>query len=263
MVYAGLAGAWRQHMPKEFNEIVAIYRDQWRRASPRSHQVQRRDDLQLSQPFYTAMGLYVVTFSSPSFPGSNGRHAWPQRVLAARSRLRPDDRRDPCAHVARSAPPVTNLYSSALFVGWVAVVLCIVLESIYKNAIGSAAGGLIGFGTLVIAHHLALGGDTMEMMRAVLDNNFWLATHVVTVTVGYGATYLAGFLALVYIFRGVFTKSLDRATADSLDRMVYGIVCSPRSLVSWGRCSAASGGPIVGPLLGWDPKENGALIIVL
>ena len=33
---------------------------------------------------------------------------------------------------------------------------------------------MIGFGTLVIAHHLSLSGDTLEMMRAVLDSNFWL-----------------------------------------------------------------------------------------
>jgi ABC-type transport system involved in cytochrome c biogenesis permease subunit len=126
------------------------------------------------------------------------------------------------------------------------------------------AAGLIGFGALVIAHHLALGGDTMEMMRAVLDSNFWLATHVVTVTVGYAATFLAGFLALIYVGRGVFTRTLDSATADALTRMIYGIVCFATlfSFVgtvlggiwadqSWGR------------FWGWDPKENGALIIVL
>jgi ABC-type transport system involved in cytochrome c biogenesis permease subunit len=104
----------------------------------------------------------------------------------------------------------------------------------------------------------------MEMMRAVLDYNFWLGTHVVTITIGYGATFLAGFLAIIYIFRGVFTNSLDKPTADALTRMVYGIVCFATlfSLVgtilggiwadqSWGR------------FWGWDPKENGALIIVL
>jgi ABC-type transport system involved in cytochrome c biogenesis permease subunit len=162
-------------------------------------------------------------------------------------------------------PPVTNLYSSALFVGWGAVALCLVLERIYRNAIGSVAAGMIGFGTLLIAHHLALSGDTLEMMRAVLDSNFWLATHVVVVvTTGYAATFLAGFLALIYIVRGVFTKSLDKATADALARMVYGIVCFATlfSFVgtvlggiwadqSWGR------------FWGWDPKENGALIIVI
>jgi ABC-type transport system involved in cytochrome c biogenesis permease subunit len=117
---------------------------------------------------------------------------------------------------------------------------------------------------LLIAHHLSLSGDTMEMMRAVLDSNFWLATHVVVVTAGYSATFLAGFLGIIYILRGIFTRSLDTATADSLTRMVYGIICFATlfSFVgtilggiwadqSWGR------------FWGWDPKENGALIIVL
>jgi ABC-type transport system involved in cytochrome c biogenesis permease subunit len=159
---------------------------------------------------------------------------------------------------------VTNLYSSALFVGWGSVALCLILEAIFKNAIGSVAAGLTGFATLLIAHHLSLGGDTLEMMRAVLDSNFWLATHVVIVTIGYSATFLAGFLAIIYIARGTFTKSLDQKTADSLVRMVYGIICFATlfSFVgtvlggiwadqSWGR------------FWGWDPKENGALIIVL
>ena len=161
-------------------------------------------------------------------------------------------------------PPVTNLYSSALFVGWGCVGLCLILEKIYKNGIGSVAAGLTGFCTLLIAHHLSLSGDTLEMMRAVLDSNFWLATHVIIITIGYSATYLAGFLAIIYVFRGVFTRSLDKATADTLNRMVYGIICFATlfSLVgtilggiwadqSWGR------------FWGWDPKENGALIIVI
>jgi ABC-type transport system involved in cytochrome c biogenesis permease subunit len=159
---------------------------------------------------------------------------------------------------------VTNLYSSALFVGWGAVALCLVLERFYRNSIGTVAGGVIGFATLLIAHHLALGGDTMEMMRAVLDSNFWLATHVVTIAIGYSATFLAGFLAIIYVMRGVLTRSLDHATASSLGRMIYGIVCFATlfSFVgtilggiwadqSWGR------------FWGWDPKENGALLIVI
>ena len=161
-------------------------------------------------------------------------------------------------------PPVTNLYSSALFVGWGAVGLCLLLEAIYRNAVASVAAGAIGFTTLLIAHHLSLGGDTLEMMRAVLDSNFWLATHVVVITAGYSATFLAGFLAIIYIFRGLLTRSLDAATADSLARMVYGIICFATlfSFVgtilggiwadqSWGR------------FWGWDPKENGALLIVI
>ena len=68
----------------------------------------------------------------------------------------------------------------------------------------------IGFITLIIAHHLALTGDTMEMMRAVLDTNFWLATHVVIVTLGYASTFVAGFLGIIYIVLGFFTPIVCR-----------------------------------------------------
>ena len=166
--------------------------------------------------------------------------------------------------VLQGRPPVTNLYSSAIFIGWGACLLGMILEKFYKNGIGAVVSAGIGFITLIIAHNLALDGDTMEMMRAVLDTNFWLATHVVAVTCGYASTFVAGFLALIYILRGVFTRTLDEATAKSLVRMIYGIVCFATlfSFVgtvlggiwadqSWGR------------FWGWDPKENGALIIVL
>ncbi|HEY1719589.1 MAG TPA: cytochrome c biogenesis protein CcsA [Verrucomicrobiae bacterium] len=166
--------------------------------------------------------------------------------------------------VLQGRPPVTNLYSSAIFIGWGACLLGMILEKFYKNGIGAVVSAGMGFITLVIAQNLALDGDTMEMMRAVLDTNFWLATHVVAVTTGYASTFVAGFLALIYIVRGVFTKTLDETTGKSLARMIYGIVCFATlfSFVgtvlggiwadqSWGR------------FWGWDPKENGALIIVL
>ena len=166
--------------------------------------------------------------------------------------------------VLEGRPPVTNLYSSAVFVGWGAVLLGWILERIYRNAIGSSVAALVGFSTLIIANHLAKEGDTMEMMRAVLDTNFWLATHVVVITIGYSATFLAGFLAIIYVLRGVFTPSLGKDAGTSLVRMIYGIICFATlfSFVgtvlggiwadqSWGR------------FWGWDSKENGALMIVV
>jgi ABC-type transport system involved in cytochrome c biogenesis permease subunit len=161
-------------------------------------------------------------------------------------------------------PPVTNLYSSAIFIGWGAVIVALILERIFRDGIGAACAGAIGFITLIIAHHLAGSGDTLEMLQAVLDTNIWLATHVVAITTGYSAMFLAGMLAMIYIIRGVFTRSLKKETADSLSRMTYGVVCFATlfSFVgtvlggiwadqSWGR------------FWGWDPKENGAVLIVL
>jgi ABC-type transport system involved in cytochrome c biogenesis permease subunit len=266
LAYAGLAHAWRLGQPDKFNELLTLFRASLaKRYAPQLEKSDAEARFNAAAPFYTSMVLYAVAFflavfSWLAWPDALGRSAfwltliaWVVATAGIAARMWLEGR-----------PPVTNLYSSALFVGWVAVAFCLALEYFYRNAVGSVAAGMIGFATLLIAHHLSLGGDTLEMMRAVLDSNFWLATHVVTVTAGYGATFLAGFLALIYVFRGVFTRSLDKATADSLTRMVYGIVCFATlfSFVgtvlggiwadqSWGR------------FWGWDPKENGALIIVI
>ena len=161
-------------------------------------------------------------------------------------------------------PPVTNLYSSAVFVGWGCVLLGLILEWIYRLGIGSVVASVAGFLTLLIAHFLAGDGDTFRVLQAVLDTQFWLATHVVCITLGYATTYLAGLLAILFILRGTLTSSLKPKLSADLTRMIYGTICFAMffSFVgtvlgglwaddSWGR------------FWGWDPKENGALIIVL
>lgn len=161
-------------------------------------------------------------------------------------------------------PPVTNLYSSAVFIGWACVPLALVGEWFYRFGIGNLAASLVGFATLVVAHNLSSGGDTMEMMQAVLDSNFWLATHVVVITIGYSGTFLAGFLAAVYIIGGVLTPLLRGEPMKTLPRMVYGVICFA--------CVTSFVGTVLGGIWadqswgrfwGWDPKENGAALIVV
>jgi ABC-type transport system involved in cytochrome c biogenesis permease subunit len=266
LAYADLGRAWRDHQPEAFNRTIAAFRGRLEAGMPallKKCDVEAR--FNAAQAFYTSMILYVLAFLLAVFSWLK----WPDALGGAAFGFVAIAFLVATAGIGtrmwlEARPPVTNLYSSALFVGWGAAALCLVLEYFYRNAIGSAAAGLVGFASLVVAHHLSMGGDTLEMMRAVLDSNFWLATHVVTIAVGYSATFLAGFLALIYVFRGLFTRSLDKATADALARMIYGIVCFATlfSLAgtvlggiwadqSWGR------------FWGWDPKENGALILVV
>jgi ABC-type transport system involved in cytochrome c biogenesis permease subunit len=175
--------------------------------------------------------------------------------------------------VLEGRPPVTNLYSSAIFIGWGACALGLVLERVYKVGLGCAVAALSGFVTLLIAHNLALGGDTMEMMRAVLDTNFWLATHVVAITLGYSSTFVAGGLGLAYVVLGLFTPLLavkvggaggQTSLGQALAKMVYAIVCFA-ALFSF--AGTVLGGIWAdqswGRFWGWDPKENGALLIVI
>lgn len=166
--------------------------------------------------------------------------------------------------ILQGRPPVTNLYSSAVFVGWGAVILGLVIERMYRKGFGTAVAAAAGFASLIVAQNLGTEGDTMEMMRAVLDSNFWLATHVVTITIGYSGTFLAGAIAIGYTLRKHITTKVDVETDKALVDMAYGIICFALffSFVgtvlggiwadqSWGR------------FWGWDPKENGALLIVL
>jgi len=264
--YAKMAGALAANQPEDFNAALRDLRSQLVPAQSTAMSKARAEVFfNQMEPFYNAMVIYILAgllavFSWFNLSETLRRSAvwliWLAFVIHTVGLV--------YRMVLEGRPPVTNLYSSAIFIGWGAVLLGLILENFHKNGIGLVVASGIGFITLIIAHHLALEGDTMEMMRAVLDTNFWLATHVVAVTVGYASTFVAGFLALIYILRGFFTRTLDAETGKSLARMIYGIVCFATlfSFVgtvlggiwadqSWGR------------FWGWDPKENGALIIVL
>lgn len=264
--YAKMAGALAADKPDDFNSALKDYYSTLVPAQTKALAKTRAEVFfNQMEPFYNAMVIYVLAGLLAIFSWFNLSETLRRSavwlvglgfVIHTTGLI--------YRMVLEGRPPVTNLYSSAIFIGWGAVVLGMVLEKFHKNGIGAVVSAGMGFITLIIAHNLALEGDTMEMMRAVLDTNFWLATHVVVVTLGYASTYVAGFLALIYVLRGVFTKTLDEATGKSLARMIYGIVCFATlfSFVgtvlggiwadqSWGR------------FWGWDPKENGALIIVL
>ncbi len=161
-------------------------------------------------------------------------------------------------------PPVTNLYSSAVFIGWGAVLLALIIEWMYRNGVASVIAASSGFATLLIAHKLAGDGDTFQVLQAVLDTQFWLATHVVCITFGYSTTFLAGLLGALYILRGVATPSLDKRTGQEFARMIYGTLCFS---ILFSFIGTVLGGLWAddswGRFWGWDPKENGALIIVL
>jgi ABC-type transport system involved in cytochrome c biogenesis permease subunit len=162
-------------------------------------------------------------------------------------------------------PPITNLYSSAIAIGWACVLFGMVIELIYRLGLGNIVASVAGFTTVLIAGLLASGGeDTVGVMQAVLDTQFWLATHVVCISLGYAATLLAGLCGMLYLLLGLSTPILDGQLRQILGRIIYGIVCFA---ILFSFVGTVLGGLWAddswGRFWGWDPKENGALIIVL
>jgi len=264
--FARLASAYDENDQEAFNRAVVAISEV--AASRRPDSLGQADSERLfnrAQPFYAGMVIYVLALLTLF-----ASWLWKRSVLepTAFALLVAGALIHTAGLVTRiflqGRPPVTNLYSSAVFVGWTAVVLGIALERIYRKGFGTAVAAASGFASLIVAHHLMGDGDTMEMMRAVLDSNFWLATHVITITIGYGGTFLAGALAIGYTLRRHLSRRPDSTNSRTLVSMTYGVICFSLffSFVgtvlggiwadqSWGR------------FWGWDPKENGALLIVL
>jgi ABC-type transport system involved in cytochrome c biogenesis permease subunit len=261
--------AYASNEPEKFNEEVASYQ-QWltEHAPPDANLKKIAFETYFNhwQPFYTAMWLYVLAFTLGAcgwlgFAKSFNRAAlavalvtFVIHTLALASRIYISGR-----------PPVTNLYSSAVFIGWGCAVLGLSLNLFYRNGIGTVVAALAGFLTLGAADFLSLdGGDTFIVLQAVLDTQFWLATHVTCITFGYATTYLAGILGLVYVVLGLCTPWLKPDLRRDLYRMIYGTICFS---IFFSFVGTVLGGLWAddswGRFWGWDPKENGALIIVL
>lgn len=269
--------AWTSQDVQAFNQATDEYQQVLASTSV-SHLDTNRVELEsyfnFYQPFWKAINLYIIVMVASFF----GWLVWPTTLRRTGFWLML------LAFVVHTValivrmyisgrPPVTSLYSSAIFIGWAVVAASFVVERIIGMGIGNILGAASGASTLVIAHYLAIEeGDTMGVMQAVLDTTFWLATHVVCITLGYAATFLAGLLGLAYVVASQVRRFKGNAAhdrrgqmkLDSLGKMVYGVLCFAIffSLVgtvlgglwaddSWGR------------FWGWDPKENGAMLIVL
>jgi ABC-type transport system involved in cytochrome c biogenesis permease subunit len=262
----GMLAAYANDKASVFNRELAAYRDRLEGEIP--------DDVDRAKfevffnhfaPFYWCEFLYVLVFlltclSWLVWHGPLRRAAFWLAVLtflvhswALYARM----------HI-QGRPPVTNLYSTAIYVGWCTALLALILEAIFRNSLGNLVAAVLGSLTVFISYHLAENQDTMTVMQAVLDTNFWLATHVVIINFGYGANAVAGLLGMVYVLLGFATPVLSRDLAKKLSQMIYGILCFATFLTftgtvlggiwadqSWGR------------FWGWDPKENGALLLVL
>ena len=164
-------------------------------------------------------------------------------------------------------PPVTNLYETIIFITTTGVIFALLAEWIMKRGIALAIAAIVG----VVGMYLQLrfmnfeGKDTMEPLQAVLITNFWLATHVPCINLGYAAGMVASFFSVGYILLRCLclTRRGDELSKD-FTRLSYAFTCVGLFLsligtvlggiwanYSWGR------------FWGWDPKENGALLIVL
>ncbi len=174
----------------------------------------------------------------------------------------------------KGRPPVANLYETMVFVSWFAVLMTMVLEIVFRNRIRSLSifcGSFVGCLLLFMAEKFAYETDTMGVLIAVLDSNFWLAIHVISITIGYSASLVAGIIAHIFVLSQFLLQksnqkqgNINQQRYSDLEHIIYGTVAFATVFIflgtvlggfwadqSWGR------------FWGWDPKENGALVLLL
>ncbi|MCC6698188.1 MAG: cytochrome c biogenesis protein CcsA [Candidatus Hydrogenedentes bacterium] len=169
--------------------------------------------------------------------------------------------------IIRARPPVTTLYETILFITAVAVVVALAIEFMYRQRIALSLAAFLGALGCFLANKYEVieGTDTMPSMIAVLDTNFWLSTHVTTVTMGYAAGLLASAIAHVYIISyALGLRRKDPVFFRNLAGMTYGVLCFGLLFATVGTVLGGIWANYSwGRFWGWDPKENGALMIVL
>jgi len=166
--------------------------------------------------------------------------------------------------VISGRPPITNLYSSFVVVAAGSVMILMIIEYATKLGFGNLLASICGVLSLLYAWTLSIEqGDTFTVLRAVLDTQFWLTTHVIIINLGYSATLVAGLFGLVMLAATLLIK-IEKPVRQTLANIIYGTVCFALLFSFFG---TVLGGLWAddswGRFWGWDPKENGALMIVL
>lgn len=160
-------------------------------------------------------------------------------------------------------PPVSNLFESILFINFM-FSLTILFYLFFRNLNKFYIFFSMLFVTIMqyVSLKFSLGNDTMYVLLPVLDTNFWLTIHVITISIGYFLCIFLGVLIHLFFYL------LYQNNFNNLDNKFYNFLYFLCILSLFFVFSGTVLGGIWadqswGRFWGWDPKENGALLIVL
>lgn len=167
--------------------------------------------------------------------------------------------------VITGRPPVSNMFETVVWVSWGAVFFSIIFMKIWKNKVIIFAAAMVSFICLVLTDMAPIILDgSLQPLQPVLRSHLWLTVHVLTITISYGAFFLAFVLGDFSLVLYLLGEKKYQAQLNSIRDIMYrsvqvGVVFLGAGTIlggvwadySWGR------------FWGWDPKETWALIAFL
>lgn len=210
-------------------------------------------------PLSIALSFYVMAFAALIAASILQAHLW--KILSITSVAV-----GICFHTAAiilrvailERPPVGTLYESIIFVALICAGGGMVVEMRRRDGAGIMAA-IICAGLLLFTAFAFSTPDTMQVLTAVLNTNFWLATHVLCITIGYGVCILTSILAHLWLVRRALGHDATPLTAPVKTLALCALLFTAVGTILGGIWADQSWGRF----WGWDPKENGALLIVL
>lgn len=168
-----------------------------------------------------------------------------------------------CRIFILSRPPVGTLYESIIFVGGATALIALLMELYKKDGFYLLLGSIAGTGLLLLSNTITNGGDTLVMLSAVLNTQFWLATHVLCITLGYAWCVIVAIIAHLLLIN----IAINKTNIDTINQRLKSLHSLSLAALLLTAVGTVLGGVWAdqswGRFWGWDPKENGALIAVL
>jgi len=161
--------------------------------------------------------------------------------------------------------PLSNMYESLVFFAWTIVIIYLVLERRYKNAIMGAFATPIAFLAMAYASLSPNVSDRIQPLLPALKSN-WLIAHVISCFFGYAAFAIAFSLSLMYLIKQSDAEGKSKLLAhfpksSVLDELNHQMVTFGFLFLSIGIITGAVwANSSWGTYWSWDPKETWSLI---
>jgi ABC-type transport system involved in cytochrome c biogenesis permease subunit len=158
-------------------------------------------------------------------------------------------------------PPVTNMYESVIWVAFGTILFALIFEAIYRAGSFLLGAVPVAVASLILADSQPVILDhSIHPLTPVLRDNFWLSTHVLSITLSYAAFALSlgvAHVALAQVIAGrrptstLYNYLYKTLQVGVLLLAVGTILGGVWANYSWGR------------FWDWDPKETWALTALL
>jgi len=161
--------------------------------------------------------------------------------------------------------PLANMYESLIFFSWAIVLVYLIVDIRYhQRTIGVIASPLAVIAIAVTSLVPGVTSDVRPLIPALQSN--WLAIHVITCFLGYGAFAIAFGISVVYMIQSK-RESSPRGpiswlpSAGQLDEINYKAIIIGFPMLTLGIITGAAWASYAwGSYWSWDPKETWSLI---